>query len=254
MTASHNGITSQSVQPVAASASNGSFAFSTLGFSNANGVTFGTSAGSILTASVASAGAGTTLSGFQPYADQALAFTPFGQNFIQIAPIDMPCAVQFDRICFPISVAQNAVNSTATMSMWAAFYTKNASTLSLAHSISTNYTFNLNNQSLHNGYRVATIAWTSTIPAGNYCVGIMTAVSGVSISISNAGASHENIGYNGLLFNGNSTASSNQLTIGLGYQTATTTALPNAIAFSDMAGSQTFANRPQVFYLTSGTA
>ena len=57
LTASHNGITSQSVQPqstqpVIASASNGSFAFSTLGFSNANGVTFGTSAGSIVTASV----------------------------------------------------------------------------------------------------------------------------------------------------------------------------------------------------------
>lgn len=51
MTASHNALTSQSNQ--AASASNGSFAFQTLGFSNANNVTFGTSAGSIITASVA---------------------------------------------------------------------------------------------------------------------------------------------------------------------------------------------------------
>jgi hypothetical protein len=42
----------QSTQPVAASASNGSFLFSTLGFSNGNGVTFGTSAGSIISASV----------------------------------------------------------------------------------------------------------------------------------------------------------------------------------------------------------
>lgn len=55
LTASHNGITSQSNQ--AASASNGSFAFQTLGFSNANNVTFGTSAGSIITASVAPPGA-----------------------------------------------------------------------------------------------------------------------------------------------------------------------------------------------------
>lgn len=54
ITASFNGLTSQSNQ--AASASNGSFAFQTLGFSNANNVTFGTSAGSIITASV---GAGT---------------------------------------------------------------------------------------------------------------------------------------------------------------------------------------------------
>lgn len=48
---SHNALTIQSIQPVAASASNGSFLFSTLAFSNANGVTFGTSAGSIISAS-----------------------------------------------------------------------------------------------------------------------------------------------------------------------------------------------------------
>lgn len=44
------------VNPVA-SASNGSFSFTTLAFSNANNVTFGTSAGSIITASVAAPGA-----------------------------------------------------------------------------------------------------------------------------------------------------------------------------------------------------
>lgn len=44
------------VNPVA-SASNGSFSFTTLNFSNANNVTFGTSAGSIITASVAAPGA-----------------------------------------------------------------------------------------------------------------------------------------------------------------------------------------------------
>ena len=41
----------------AASASNGSFAFTTINFSNANNVTFGTSAGGIITASVAAPGA-----------------------------------------------------------------------------------------------------------------------------------------------------------------------------------------------------
>lgn len=51
LTASHNGLTSQSNQ--ALSAANGSFAFQTANFSNANGVSFGTSAGSAITASVA---------------------------------------------------------------------------------------------------------------------------------------------------------------------------------------------------------
>lgn len=44
-------VAAQSVQPVAASAANGSYAFSTLSFSNANGISFGTSAGSAITAS-----------------------------------------------------------------------------------------------------------------------------------------------------------------------------------------------------------
>lgn len=61
VTAAHDGITQQSTQPVAASASNGSFVFSTLGFSNANNVTFGTSAGGIITASVATAAAGNSV-------------------------------------------------------------------------------------------------------------------------------------------------------------------------------------------------
>ena len=55
VTASVAAAVGQTVQPVAASASNGSFLFSTLGFSNGNGVTFGTSAGSIISASVAAA-------------------------------------------------------------------------------------------------------------------------------------------------------------------------------------------------------
>lgn len=49
ITASHNGLTSQSNQAV--SAANGSYAFQTLSFSNANGISFGTSAGSAITAS-----------------------------------------------------------------------------------------------------------------------------------------------------------------------------------------------------------
>lgn len=49
ITASHNGLTSQSNQNV--TAANGGFAFQTLSFSNLNGISFGTSAGSAITAS-----------------------------------------------------------------------------------------------------------------------------------------------------------------------------------------------------------
>lgn len=48
ITASHNGITLQTVQPVAISGSNGSFAFSTVTFGNLNGLSFYTSNGSMV--------------------------------------------------------------------------------------------------------------------------------------------------------------------------------------------------------------
>lgn len=48
ITASHNGITSQTVQPVAVSGSNGSFSFSTLTFGNSNGLSFYTTNGSMV--------------------------------------------------------------------------------------------------------------------------------------------------------------------------------------------------------------
>jgi hypothetical protein len=48
MTASHNGLTNQTVQPVAVSGSNGSFAFSTLTLGNLNGASFYTSNGSVV--------------------------------------------------------------------------------------------------------------------------------------------------------------------------------------------------------------
>ena len=48
ITASHNGITSQTVQPVAISGSNGSFAFSTVTFGALNGLSFYTSNGSVV--------------------------------------------------------------------------------------------------------------------------------------------------------------------------------------------------------------
>lgn len=63
VTASHNGLTSQSNQNV--TAGNGGFAFQTLSFSNANGFSFGTSAGSAITGSYTVPAAQTGLSGIE---------------------------------------------------------------------------------------------------------------------------------------------------------------------------------------------
>ncbi|MEK7569126.1 MAG: hypothetical protein AAB497_03365 [Patescibacteria group bacterium] len=67
MTASHNGLTIQSAQPVAISGSNGSFVFSTVSFGNLNGLSFYTSNGSIVGSYTAGGGGGAALQGSGTY-------------------------------------------------------------------------------------------------------------------------------------------------------------------------------------------
>jgi len=117
ITASFSGA-GQSNQPVAASASNGSFLFSTLGFSNANGVTFGTSAGSIVTASISTASVAgeKTLSFYEPIPLINISFSTLGQNTIYFDHIALPAnvsALSFNRLMSfqALGVSSNAATT-----------------------------------------------------------------------------------------------------------------------------------------------
>lgn len=126
-----------------ASAANGAFNFQTLSFSNANGITFATSAGSAIVASVettyaasnhshgnptlaltnltgttasasngftlslsAGAAAGQTISEFMPFCDTPpVTNSVLGQSTLYFTPFDVPAAVYASRINFYLSIA-----------------------------------------------------------------------------------------------------------------------------------------------------
>lgn len=109
-------LTSQSNQ--AASASNGSFAFQTVAFSNANNVTFGTSAGSIITASVVAPGAAAaTLSSYENF-PLAVEFATqmAGNSGSSVVAFIMPLDISCSYIRLPMQMSNNSTSRAATAS------------------------------------------------------------------------------------------------------------------------------------------
>lgn len=322
------------VTPVA-SASNGSFSFTTLGFSNANNVTFGTSAGSIITASVAAPGAAAennainllgantagnttatgstigwsginlTLSGtnnsivnisapatsslsatgivsistngstisigvpagtatmWQPFNEGMNVVGQQGQGTLHIVPLPTPTPgalgeVQIDRVCFPVQ-ASHATNSTGsvTLSLWMGLYTRNNSSLSLAHSqsFSTNWTFSgTANSSVLSGLRLISGGWTTTFGDGRYYVGLLsrTTSGGANCTISQLLVSQMASNFSG--FVGQATNKSYQWPLGFGVYSASLSSLPASFGFSDINGTGSVGARPPSWFMIKGTA
>lgn len=316
-----------------ASASNGSFSFTTLGFSNANNVTFGTSAGSIVTASVAAPGAaaennwfaltgantagnttasgstiglsginltlsGTNGSGINISAPATSSLSATGQVSISTngstISIGVPNAVTYSRYNefkeSPMVAGQqgqgtlhiqpwlipnlhmdrvvqhvqftNASNSSNsfTVSNWVGIYTKNASTLSLLHSISTSTNFTASgtagSYSLWGGvgYRGLTAGLTQTLTEGMYWIGVLsrtTTGGGAGMTLNQMLNSNVNSTYSGLM--GVATNATNQISLGMGVYSATTSAMPGSIAFTQINGMSSVFLRPPSIYFVSGT-
>lgn len=301
------------VTPVA-SASNGSFSFTTLNFSNANNVTFGTSAGSIVTASVAAPGAaaennwfaltgantagnttasgstiglsginltlsGTngsginisapatssisatgrvsistngstisigvpnelTYSGYHPYGDIAMVTMATSQGTLSVEPMVLP-NVQFDRVVFPINNTNSSNSSGShTLNFRVGIYTRNDSTLSLLASASRStaltHSGTAGSYSLYSGMRLFTIGLTTTLTEGCYWLAFNsnTTSGGANGSYSLFGISNQASNFLGLF--GSSHNTTYQYTLGQGIYTASTTAIPSSIGFSQIRGS-----------------
>lgn len=202
-------LTTQSAQNV--TAANGGFAFQTLSFSNANGVSFGTSAGSAITAShnalttaaqsnhshgnpqlaltnlsgtTASASNGLTLSLSSPPRFTRTRFDPFNeanlaafgvlQGTFMLAPAWFP-HLHFDRMVVPCNFS-GPTNSTGsvTVSYGAGLYTRDDTMISLVHS--TTHTFEIvhsgtDNSAVNVGPKMFTLPWTTTISESGYFFG-----------------------------------------------------------------------------------
>lgn len=179
----------QSTQPVGASASNGSFAFSTLGFGDANGVTFGTSAGSIITASVAAAGGNASLVFWEPYqistATQAVGVAGPGAGQISPGTLPLPMSVNYIQILHTCAATQSTYATQASASLTAnaaALYTFRACIYSLGTGADSISLFSVASGSTAMTYGVSISVTNST--NASYTIGCSYPIQGASSFIS----------------------------------------------------------------------
>lgn len=225
----------------------------TVVFSNANGVSFGLN-GSTMTASVI---ANNTYDGWPPYADLPMVAGQQGQGTLFFEPEHCPYYFQ-DRVGVPVAYS-NATNSTGsvTLSYWVGFYTQNVSTLSLASStsFSTNFTFSgtVASYSLFSGMRLLTFPWSLTVAEQEIYIAQLSrsTTGGANASVSQMLVSQVNSNFVG--FFGQSHNTTQQYTLGQGVYTATTAALPNSVAFSQIRGSDSIAFRAPAIMFINGT-
>lgn len=204
-------------------------------------------------------GGGVTYSGYAPdiFGKEQVAGQQ-GQGTFFVQPMWNTPAFQFDRFVMPINFSNTSnLSGSATVSFWVGIYTSNASTLSLLHSTShtTNVTMSgtVGSYSLYGGPRNYIIPWTSTIAPSDYWIGIgsRTTSGGANMSISQFLASQPNS-----VLSGNFGVASNAtkgLILGNGFYSATTSAVPASIAFTQINASGSLNRRPPTYFFVSNT-
>ena len=198
-----------------------------------------------------------TLSYFNPQDAYPLAAGQHGQGTLHFQPFQAP-NVQYDRVVLPM-VHSNATNSSGsqTVSFWVGIYSRSSDSLSLASSTSASFALTQSgtqgNYSLYGGQRLVTIGSTNTISQGQYYVGIISRSTsgGANASFSQLVASQINSNFSGVF--GAASNASIQQTRGLGYYSASTTAFPSSVAFSEIRGTASMALRQPAIYLLSQT-
>lgn len=257
MTASHNGLTTAALSnhSHAASASNGSFDFQTINFSNANNVTFGTSAGGIITASVAAPGGG---------ADKTASFWEINNGIQSTAAIWNNATFSNRPIFFPFQLekAITAISSiriyasrtggtSALVTLFAGIYTiANSTSMNLVSSTSFNISVTTSAQfSGIRGLNFTGLGAMSLSP-GQYVFGLQASMP-ASASWGMNIIGHNSLALAGWLLPGtNSTAatdSASRLFPFCGVWNATSAGLPSAVGTVSISGGNG-ANSPKPYF------
>lgn len=196
-------------------------------------------------------------SGYNPYPDAVWVAGAQGQGTLQFDPEIWP-EFQCDRILVPINNTNSSNSSGShTVSLWFGVYTRNNSSLSLLTSTSTSlavtHSGTAGSYSLYSGMRLVTIPFTTTFTSGDYWLGQVsrTTSGGANGSYSLFQASA--IASNFLGFWSSSHNTTYQLTLGQGVYTTTTSGIPGSVAFTQIRGSDSVAQRPTIVYFASST-
>jgi hypothetical protein len=240
---------------------NTSMATSIMQIVGGNNITLsgGTAAGNVtITISAPNTTNFRTYSNYDPTFGEQIVEGQQGQGTLHIQPMWEAPDFQFDRILFGLR-GSHATGSTGsvTLSMWLGVYTKNQSSLSLSTSWSGSQGITFSgtaNSTILSGPKLFTMGATGTLPANDYWVGIIsrTTSGGANMSLSQYLVSQINSNWSGIW--GVASNATDQYRLGLGAYTATTTAMPASIAFSQINGTASLVlRRPKVAFV-SGTA
>lgn len=195
---------------------------------------------------------------FRPYDEAARQAIQYGQSTMHVWPVNIP-DVAFSYIGIPLiySNASNSSNS-HTISLTFALYTRNSQSFGTIHS--TSYTTAMSasgsvgtNGAAFQGNRELRLAWTSTITAGRYYQAFLskTASNAGGCSISNVVASNWASAYSGPF--GVASNATQQWFEAAGIYSAQTAGIPATFNASDLVGSTSSQQRPQVWRLMAVT-
>lgn len=209
------------------------------------------------TLSIGVANPRTETNGFFPNGDLELVTGGIGNGTMIIDPNAFG-NLAFDRVLVPI-YNTNATNSSGshTLSFWFGLYTRNASTLSLYASASQSYAVThsgtAGSYSQYSAMRNVSIPMTTTVTDGKYWMAFVsrTSSAGTDGTYSNLILSQNSNAYGGVFGQGSN--ATNQFTLGQGFYSATTSGIPSSIAFSQIQGTNSSAQRMQAILFASGT-
>ncbi len=200
-----------------------------------------------------------TIGMFGNYSDGEHLAVVNGQDSLIIQPFFLQAQLRHSEILFPINYS-NATNSSnsCTITVHVGIYTRNAGSLSLLQSSSSS--FNITNSgtagsySLYGGKKNIPVGWTSTLTEGDYWLALRTRTTtsgGAGMSFSNYHMSNQNTNFSGRF--GAASNASNQFLLGMGSYSATTSAMPGSIAFTEIRGSAA-ANLRGIAYMFYGSS
>lgn len=226
----------------------------TVVFSNSNGVSFGMSNNSVITASIYQ---NVPREFYNPYGDLPRVAGQVGQGTLNINPNDFPNCT-FDRVYMPINITNSSNSSGShTLSFWLGIYTRTVSTLSLLTSQSTSYALThsgtAGSYSLYSGMRHISMGISTSLGEGLYYIGIVsrTTSGGTNGSYSQFLASNLNSNFLGHFSSSHNTTY--QFRPGVGIYSVTTSGIPSSIGISQIRGSDSLAQRPPVIIFANST-
>jgi hypothetical protein len=196
--------------------------------------------------------------GYQPYDDFVQVVGQYSNGQLVFDPQPFP-AVAFDRI---VQIIQNTNSSNSsgshTLNFWVGLYTRNGSSLSrywsMSGSTALTHSGTAGSYSLYSGQRVLALTHAATtIDENKYWVAYVSSTSsgGTGGTYSNNMVSNMNSAVTGMF--GSAANATAQPKLGQGVYSASSTALPASVAFSQIQGTGSAFKRFPVLGFGSGT-